>query len=217
MCFHFLFSLDLMLSKDMRGPRLDSCTEAQEMRKPKSQLTRLLALIAVAGCGGAQEGPVVLPSQEGDPAAVARIGASLALAGGAGPYTFGANVGSGMCLDVSNGNPDPKTPIQVWNCNASESQKFWAENQGDGLVRLVNTATDRCLDIDNAGTADRTRVQLYPCNGTTAQKFRIEDAGNGKVRFVSPLSDKCLDVVDGVAPRDTGTQVQIYTCNGTNA
>ncbi|MDC0710857.1 glycoside hydrolase family 31 protein [Stigmatella sp. ncwal1] len=189
------------------------------MRKPKpgQRLTRLLALIAGVGCGGARDDAEFLPVQEGGPATTAQTRSSLALSGGAGPYTFGANVGSSMCLDVDKGSPDPRTNIQVWNCTGGEPQKFWVENQGDGLVRLVNTGTNKCVDIDNAGTADRTNIQLFPCNGTNAQKFRIEDGGNGKVRFVSPLSNKCLDVAGAVAPRDTVTDVQLFTCNGTNA
>ncbi|MFY0580590.1 RICIN domain-containing protein [Cystobacter fuscus] len=123
-------------------------------------------------------------------------------AGGAGPYTFGANVGSSMCLDVHNGSPDPRTNIQVWNCTGDEPQRFWVENQGDGLVRLVNTGTNRCVDIDNAGSADGTNIQTFPCNLTNSQKFRIEDGGNGKVRIVNPQSNKCLDVAEAL-PRGT--------------
>ncbi|GGV32814.1 glycosyl hydrolase family 18 protein [Streptomyces spectabilis] len=112
---------------------------------------------------------------------------------------------SGKCLDVKSGSNENGTPVQIWDCNNSEAQKWTLP--GDGTVR----ALDKCLDVASSGTANGTLTQLWNCNGSSAQQWRPGE--NKELR--NPGSDKCLDVPSSVA--ENGRQTQIWNCNGSEA
>ncbi|MGW7412135.1 glycosyl hydrolase family 18 protein [Streptomyces sp. NPDC054863] len=111
----------------------------------------------------------------------------------------------GKCLDVRSGSSENGTPVQIYDCNGSDAQRWTLP--GDGTVRALG----KCLDVASSGTANGTLTQLWECNGSNAQKWR--PGGNEELR--NPGSDRCLDVPSGVA--ENGRQVQIYDCNGSDA
>ncbi|MFD9075763.1 ricin-type beta-trefoil lectin domain protein, partial [Streptomyces lasiicapitis] len=69
---------------------------------------------------------------------------------------------SGKCLDVKSGSADNGTPVQIWDCNGSDAQKWTLP--GDGTVRALG----KCLDVASSGTANGTLTQLWNCNGSGA-------------------------------------------------
>lgn len=107
----------------------------------------------------------------------------------------------GLCLDVRSANTADETPVQVYNCNGTDAQK-WTATTSDTLQAL-----GKCLDVKNAGKTDRTPVQLFKCNGTAAQVWQHQSNGT----YLNPNSGKCLDDTDYGG---SGTQLQIWTCTG---
>lgn len=114
----------------------------------------------------------------------------------------------GKCLDVRGSGTGNGTPVQIYTCNGTESQR-WTYNEQPGEVGATMTAFGKCLDVASGGTADRTPVQLWDCNGSGAQKW-VRYQGDV---LINPQSSKCLDVTGG-NPGDS-TPVQLYTCNFT--
>ncbi|QIB47789.1 glycosyl hydrolase family 18 protein [Streptomyces aureoverticillatus] len=112
---------------------------------------------------------------------------------------------SGKCLDVKSGSADNGTPVQIWDCNGSDAQKWTLP--GDGTARALG----KCLDVASSGTANGTLTQLWNCNGSGAQQWR--PGGDKELR--NPGSDRCLDIPSSVA--ENGRQTQIWDCNGSDA
>jgi hypothetical protein len=133
-----------------------------------------------------------------------------------GAYNFRtATATPGKCLDVTGGGSADGTNIEQWTCNNGGAQSFFAQDLGNGLMRVINTPTGKCMDIAGAGTADGTNIRLWTCNGGAGQTFRADDMGGGYVRMVNPNSNKCVDI-SGASSAD-GANVQLWTCNGTAA
>ncbi|GAB2810862.1 ricin-type beta-trefoil lectin domain protein [Streptomyces daliensis] len=118
--------------------------------------------------------------------------------GSGGPIT---GIG-GKCLDVAGANSANGTPVQLYDCNGTDAQR-WSKGS-DGSLRALG----KCLDVTSAGTANGTAVQLWECNGTAAQRWTVTAARD----IVNPQADKCLDARDGSTAN--GTRTQIWTCTG---
>ncbi|MFC5720534.1 CAP domain-containing protein [Streptomyces gamaensis] len=116
----------------------------------------------------------------------------------------------GKCLDVRSGSTGNGTPVQLYSCNGTDSQK-WTYTEQPGEVGATVTAFGKCLDVASSGTTDGTKVQLWDCNGSGAQKW-VRYLGD---TLVNPQSGKCLDVPGGNTV--DGNALQIYTCNGTDS
>ncbi|MEU0794972.1 lectin [Amycolatopsis sp. NPDC005961] len=115
-----------------------------------------------------------------------------------GPLTSGI---AGKCADVAQSGTANGTHAQLYTCNSTGAQKWFAG--ADGTFQ----AQGGCLDVSNSGTANGTKVQLWQCNGSGAQTWQ---AGTGGA-LVNPQSGRCLD--DPGSTTTDGTQLQIYDCN----
>ena len=115
-----------------------------------------------------------------------------------GPLTSGI---AGKCADVATSGTANGTHVQLYTCNQTGAQKWFAGPDG------TFQAQGGCLDVSNSGTANGTKVQLWQCNGTGAQKWQPGTAG----ALVNPQSGRCLD--DPNSTSADGTQLQIYDCN----
>ncbi|MGW1199725.1 ricin-type beta-trefoil lectin domain protein [Streptomyces sp. NPDC002536] len=139
-------------------------------------------------------------------AAVTAVPATAQAADSTGPVT---GIG-GKCLDVRAGGTSNGTPVQLYGCNGTDSQK-WTFSYEPGRAGSPLVALGKCLDVASSGTADRTPVQLWDCNGTGAQTWvRVEGGA-----LLNPRSNKCLDVPGGSTA--DGTRLQIYSCNYSQA
>ncbi|MGW4523693.1 lectin [Amycolatopsis sp. NPDC004378] len=108
---------------------------------------------------------------------------------------------AGKCADVAQSGTGNGTHVQLYTCNSTGAQKWFAA--ADGSLQ----AQGGCLDVSNSGTANGTKVQLWQCNTTGAQKWQPATGG----ALVNPQSGKCLD--DPGSTTTDGTQLQIYDCN----
>lgn len=118
---------------------------------------------------------------------------------------FAAKSLSGKCMDLSAGDTDDGTKVQVWDCQNGNANQNWTLYP-DGSVRNFG----KCLDLSAYGTTNGTKVQLWDCTGASNQVWQPY---NGGLR--NPVSGRCLD--DPSSSLTNGTQFQLYDCNGTNA
>ncbi|MFJ1703115.1 LamG-like jellyroll fold domain-containing protein [Kitasatospora sp. NPDC088346] len=108
--------------------------------------------------------------------------------------------GKNMCADISNGKTDNGTPVQLWNCNTTNPQKFLLGS--DNSIHVLG----KCVDVASGGKDNNTPVQLYDCNGTAAQQWVSGPGGSLK----NPNSGRCL--ADPAAFNTPGTQLILWDC-----
>ncbi|MGW1883122.1 ricin-type beta-trefoil lectin domain protein [Streptomyces sp. NPDC001970] len=121
------------------------------------------------------------------------------------PDATGSFVGlAGKCLDVAGGASADGTPVQLYDCNGTDAQR-WTVVAADGSVRALG----KCLDVTAGSTADGAKVQLYACNGSGAQQWRRQPSTGD---LVNVPADKCLDVTDNSSAN--GARAQIWSCTG---
>ena len=92
-------------------------------------------------------------------------GLSLTTSGGGGGGAMISNWNN-KCIDVPSSNFADRAPLQMWNCNNTNAQKWTFTGTA------LKSQNDKCMDIDAGSTANGAVVQLYTCNGTGAQKWR---------------------------------------------
>ncbi|MBV7427209.1 lectin [Acidovorax sp. sif1233] len=105
-----------------------------------------------------------------------------------------------LCLDVTKGNIRPGTPLQVYDCNGTASQRFSVGRSGEIRVR------DLCVDVDRGDPRDGARVVLWSCSGSRSQSWSTRGG-----QIVSQLNGKCLDVEDGRVRQ--GAPTMVWPCN----
>ncbi|MFC0108504.1 family 16 glycosylhydrolase [Kibdelosporangium aridum] len=109
---------------------------------------------------------------------------------------------AGKCVDVAGASNANGTPVQIYDCNGSNAQR-WTRS-GNQLQAL-----GKCLDAAaGGGTANGTLVQLWDCNGSGAQQWAISGAND----IVNIQANKCLDVTGNNSAN--GTRLQIWECTG---
>jgi hypothetical protein len=110
---------------------------------------------------------------------------------------------SGKCLDNTEASSNNNNPIQLFDCNGTDAQKF--SFNADGTLRVVG----KC--IRPAGSGRGSRVQLFDCGSVpTAWQWYFR---SDKV-IVNKAYALCLtasDVIVNGAPQAT-----IETCTGTS-
>jgi Ricin-type beta-trefoil lectin domain len=114
------------------------------------------------------------------------------------------SLASGRCIDVTGGEPDDGTPLQIRDCTGGARQLWTFER--DGTVRSMGL----CMDAAWGSSDDGTVIQLVRCHGGPAQHFALY--GDGEL--VNLGSGKCVDVVD--METANGTRLQLWECAGTS-
>ncbi|MEV4637940.1 glycosyl hydrolase [Actinoplanes sp. NPDC049548] len=106
---------------------------------------------------------------------------------------------AGKCVDVAKTESAGALPVQLWDCNGTDRQR-WEVDEQQGTVR----ALDKCLGVADGASGDGTAVQLLDCTDTDARRWRFT---NGQL--LNTGSGKCLDAHDG---DDNGVALQIWKC-----
>lgn len=122
-----------------------------------------------------------------------------------------------MVLDISGGNIQDGTNIQLYKRNGTNAQLFkLVESEVEGYYYIVNKGSEKVLDVQGGGTTSQTNVQLYTKNNTQAQHWKIYPAynSNENISFMARCG-KFLDVSRGDA--QNGTNIWIYDGNNTKA
>ncbi|MET7403614.1 RICIN domain-containing protein [Dactylosporangium sp. NPDC005572] len=109
---------------------------------------------------------------------------------------------AGMCLDVDGAVGFDGNFVQIWVCNGTLAQEWFAS--AGGTLQVVN----RCLRVMNEATNADARVEIWGCDGSAAQQWRF---ANGAI--VNPATGLCLS-----GPRDAtapGTRLVGTHCQST--
>lgn len=142
---------------------------------------------------------------DGDPRSAGLILSPFTGGGGGNPAT-GVPVVSNWnnkCIDVPSSNFVDRAPLQMWNCNNTNAQKWTFSGTA------LKSQNNKCMDVDAGSTANGAVVQLYTCNGTGAQQFTLNSAGD----LVNLQADKCVDIKDRNG--NDGARLQLWDCTGT--
>lgn len=148
------------------------------------------------------------------------VAAKNTVAIGSGTKYYIRSKNSGKYLDVQYGQNTNGTPVQIYDFNGSNSQKWTLTDEGNGLYSLTSAVGSggKSLDVYGGFSSDRDTVDIYSSNGTYAQKFLLSyNADDNSFTFFTANTGayKCLDVP--FASTASGTQLQQYTYNGTDA
>lgn len=124
--------------------------------------------------------------------------------------------------------PAESWPVQLYQANTTDAQKWKLIKQKDGSYEIVSMANGMALDVYGASAKAETKVWVYQRNDTKAQRWVIAKnpkyPGGGNYDpdtwapfTLSPLCAPALKLDVRGASKDDGAAIQIYTANGTNA
>jgi glucose/arabinose dehydrogenase len=113
-------------------------------------------------------------------------------------------VGSGRCLDVVGNVDEPRTRLNIHDCNGQDNQAWQVTQAGE--LKVFDATM--CLDVVGQDTTAPADVQIFTCHGGPNQQWRINPDGT----ITGVQSGLCLDV-KGEATGNSAP-VQLYTCTG---
>lgn len=131
-----------------------------------------------------------------------------------GYFTF-KNVSSGKFMQVYSGADQNTQPIDMWDFDGSDDQRFNVVHHGNGKYKLYaecsSYGSNRVVDIfrNGASPAEGQLVDLYDPNDDTAQLFYIWPVSDGE--YVFELASKNGYVI---CPRDSSAAAQNGYTNG---
>lgn len=130
-------------------------------------------------------------------------------------YTFVSAVNNTSTIDVTAASTNNETPLQLYQSNSTNAQKWMARYLGNGYYTFKSMLdTTKVMDVRAAATANGTPLQLYQSNNTNAQKWLVSYDGS-YFRIKSALIDKSIDVSGGAT--NNGTKIQLWDNVNTNA
>lgn len=110
-----------------------------------------------------------------------------------GCYTVSNRANGKVVLDVQGGSPNNCAPVQAYNSNDSDAQKWFVQKNGDGWYKILNVGSNKSLNVKNADPSLKT-VQQYEFDGTDACLWRFSIGPNGGVQLISKLGDYALAI-----------------------
>ena len=134
-----------------------------------------------------------------------------------GTYIISSLLNQNKNIDVSNGNTDNGTNIQIWENNNSNAQKWIIEYNQNGYYTFKSKLnTNKCLQAKEEKITNSTNIQLFDCNNSDNQQFTIKHLGNGYFSIITKKDSSMYLDVDG-AKTNNGTNIQLWENNGNNA
>jgi streptogrisin C len=115
---------------------------------------------------------------------------------------------AGKCIDVRDARFVDGAPLQIWDCNGSDQQRF---NLRSGYVPGQNSLeakNGKCIDVAWRSHANGATIQLANCSSNPAQGWDF--LARGTIR--NPASNKCIDVKDWNS--GNGARLQLWDCTG---
>ena len=142
-----------------------------------------------------------------------------------GYYKFKPKCNTNLSLEVTNGNTNNNTNIQVATSNGQLKQAFVVtlDKEYTGYKTISNgnyniysaLNSNKVLDVEGSSKKNKANIQLYTKDGTGAQKFNVSYYGKGYYIIKNNNSNKVLDVYGaGTANK---TNVDQYTQNNSCA
>lgn len=115
----------------------------------------------------------------------------------------------------------PSHDVQIFEQNATDAQRWWMRDNGDGTVSIRNVSSYQWLSLPNADTTNENRIQVWGGIGNEnddpkdeRQKWILEPTEREGVYIIASAVDrnKVLDV-RGLMTQ-SNTPVQIYDKTG---
>ncbi|KAJ6587539.1 G-X-X-X-Q-X-W domain-containing protein [Mycena vulgaris] len=117
---------------------------------------------------------------------------------------------SNKCLDVRGGVFANGTPVQIYDCNGSQAQK-WDVKRGKGSVKV--TGTDYCLDAGSS-PGNGVDMKIWQCFDDLAAQTWFY---NGVEKSLALYNQgQCLDLTDGDLTNSRQTQIWQCATGNTN-
>ncbi len=118
------------------------------------------------------------------------------------------------CIELRNGSAANNTPVQVYDCNGTSGQTWYAARGGPVQAVQVQDGNGACLQPKGGSAANGTLLELDACSATGAAQGWYWD-GYGSLHFAASPT-QCLDVpaqawANGVPANYT--QLQIWACD----
>ncbi|MER7842325.1 ricin-type beta-trefoil lectin domain protein [Kitasatospora sp. NPDC096077] len=110
------------------------------------------------------------------------------------------------CLDVSGNGTANGTPVQMWECNGGDAQR-WTYNG----YRL-QAANGKCLDVPGNNTGNGTKLQIWDCLDNPGQRWNMSASGGFRhlVDQEDRSKDACIDDYSGQT--GNGSPVVTWSC-----
>ncbi|MFC0107825.1 PQQ-dependent sugar dehydrogenase [Kibdelosporangium aridum] len=137
-------------------------------------------------------------------AVLAVLSVTSAVPASAAAGTTVVGVASARCLDVVGNVREPKTAVNIYDCNGQGNQAWTFTSTGE--LRVYDDAL--CLDVVGQDTTAPAGVQIYTCTGGANQRWTLKSDGS----IVGVQSGLCLDVTGQNTANSS--PVGMWTCNG---
>ncbi|KAJ7035158.1 ricin B lectin domain-containing protein [Mycena alexandri] len=112
---------------------------------------------------------------------------------------------SNMCLDVTNGAIANGTPLQIWECAASNTNQEWTLSGST----IQWSGEDSCLDLTNGNVTDGNVVQIWGCSHGPNQRWTLTTGASETITHWTS-NTTCL-----TAPTNAnGGEVVVAPCDG---
>ena len=115
---------------------------------------------------------------------------------------FISNIGTGQCLDASDG-----WSLKQKACNQASSQAFYLEDRGGGQLQLRSVSANKCGDISGASSADGASAILWACSGANNQRWILRGL-EGDLRHVT--STLCVHPLGGATVPASNTSAVLW-------
>lgn len=147
-------------------------------------------------------------------------GKTVTVGGKAYPTYVLKSQGTAFAMDVSGGNAQSGTNIQLYSANNTDAQRFIfipiEVLSNGGTYKIVSAvAEDMVLDVQGASTANGANVMLHPSNDGSNQRWIAKRNDDNTLTFIGAGSQKALD--DKGAGTKPGSNIQIYATNYSTA
>lgn len=100
---------------------------------------------------------------------------------------------NGKVLDVRGGSTESGAQVWQYKWNASDAQRWYIVDCGEGWYRIVSQKSRLFLDVKAASTEEETLLQIYYGNDTDAQKFALVPY----TKDTLPLPAESADIKNG--------------------
>ncbi|MFJ3794443.1 ricin-type beta-trefoil lectin domain protein [Kitasatospora sp. NPDC090091] len=110
------------------------------------------------------------------------------------------------CLDVRGNGTANGTPVQMWECNGGDAQK-WTYNG-----YKLRAANGKCLDLADNNAANGAKLQVWDCLEIPGQRWHM--SASGGFRHMTDQDDRskdvCIDDFNGQTAN--GSTVTAWAC-----
>ncbi|KAF9562513.1 hypothetical protein CPC08DRAFT_663165 [Agrocybe pediades] len=126
------------------------------------------------------------------------------------PTALHPNGNTNKCLDVRGAVFANGTPVQIYDCNGSNAQKWLLTRD---LTKIQLAGTNFCLDATSASPPNGTGLKIWQCFDNLPAQSWIYSRSDNKIRL-NAGANQCVDLTNGVLTNSN--QVQTWECGNNN-